>query len=130
MHAHRSSASDPEPVQHHSIVTAAYPEELMEVDDQQKKNKNNEHQAEEEGTKKKKKKGKDVHKTLPFSKLLSYADTLDWTLMALGTLGAVVHGLAIPIGYLLLGKALEAFGNNIHDQKAMVKSLLKVCLTI
>lgn len=107
---------------------AAYPEELMQVDDQEKKNKNNEHQAEEEGMEKKK--GKDVDKTLPFGKLLSYADPLDWTLMALGTLGAVVHGMAIPIGYLLLGKALEAFGNNIHDRKATVKSLLKVYFTL
>ncbi|KAA8533502.1 hypothetical protein F0562_031064 [Nyssa sinensis] len=64
--------------------------------------------------------------TLPFHKLLSYADALDWTLMALGTLGSIVHGLAQPVGYLLLGKALNAFGNNIHNTDAMVKALLKV----
>ncbi|KAF5960275.1 hypothetical protein HYC85_001484 [Camellia sinensis] len=63
---------------------------------------------------------------LPFHKLLSYADPLDWTLMALGTLGSIVHGMALPMGYLLLGKALDAFGNNIHDSKAMVKALHKV----
>lgn len=61
-----------------------------------------------------------------FHELLSYADALDWTLMALGTLGSTVHGLAQPVGYLLLGKALDAFGNNIHDTKAMVKALEKV----
>ncbi|XP_059669405.1 ABC transporter B family member 19-like [Cornus florida] len=64
--------------------------------------------------------------TLPFSKLLSYADALDWTLMALGTLGSIVHGLAQPIGYLLLGKALNAFGANINDTDAMVAALYKV----
>ncbi|KAL0304527.1 UNVERIFIED_CONTAM: ABC transporter B family member 19 [Sesamum radiatum] len=47
--------------------------------------------------------------TLPFYKLLSQADRLDWILMVLGTLGSIVHGLAQPIGYLLLGKALDAF---------------------
>ncbi|GFZ15995.1 ATP binding cassette subfamily B1 [Actinidia rufa] len=67
-----------------------------------------------------------ITEALPFHKLLSYADALDWILMALGALGSIVHGLAQPIGYLLLGKALDAFGNNIHDTKAMVKALKKV----
>lgn len=67
-----------------------------------------------------------------FWKLLSYADVMDWVLMVLGTLGSVVHGMAQPIGYLLLGKALDAFGNNIHDTEAMVRALKKVgqCITI
>ncbi|THF98724.1 hypothetical protein TEA_017796 [Camellia sinensis var. sinensis] len=71
-------------------------------------------------------KEKILTQALPFHKLLSYADPLDWTLMALGTLGSIVHGMALPMGYLLLGKALDAFGNNIHDSKAMVKALHKV----
>ncbi|KAI3870854.1 hypothetical protein MKX03_013745 [Papaver bracteatum] len=69
---------------------------------------------------------KSAIKPLPFHKLLSYADPLDWTLMALGTLGSVVHGMAQPIGYLLLGKALNAFGDNIDDTDAMVTALYKV----
>lgn len=67
-----------------------------------------------------------VTKSLPFHKLLSYADAWDWSLMALGTLGSVVHGMAQPIGYLLLGKALNAFGDNIGDTRAMVNALYKV----
>nr|GMC96482.1 ABC transporter B family member 19-like [Ipomoea batatas] len=67
-----------------------------------------------------------VAQTLPFHRLLSYADGLDWTLMALGTLGSIVHGLAQPVGYLLLGKALNAFGANIHDTDAMVHSLKQI----
>lgn len=66
--------------------------------------------------------------TVPFHKLLSEADALDWTLMALGTLGSIVHGLAQPVSYFLLGKALDAFGNNIDDTAAMVRALKKVCL--
>ncbi|KAI3955480.1 hypothetical protein MKW92_006772 [Papaver armeniacum] len=69
---------------------------------------------------------KSAIKPLPFHKLLSYADPLDWTLMALGTLGSVVHGSAQPVGYLLLGKAINAFGDNIDDTDAMVTALYKV----
>lgn len=67
---------------------------------------------------------------LPFHKLLSYADGLDWVLMALGTLGSIVHGLAQPVGYLLLGKALDAYGTNIKDPEAMVDALYKVQIQI
>ncbi|KAL5568080.1 hypothetical protein UlMin_024655 [Ulmus minor] len=78
-----------------------------------------------EGEKEKKKESNEV-KALPFHKLLSYADALDWILMVLGTLGSVVHGMAQPVGYLLLGKALNAFGDNIHDIPAMVSALRKI----
>lgn len=74
----------------------------------------------------KKKKVNAAISTLPFHKLLSYADALDWTLMALGTLGSVVHGMALPLGYLLLGKALNAYGDNIKQTDAMVHALYKV----
>ncbi|KAL8199868.1 hypothetical protein R6Q57_013436 [Mikania cordata] len=64
---------------------------------------------------------------LSFFKLLSYADALDYTLMAFASLGSIIHGLAQPLGYLLLGKAINAFGNNINDDIAMVKALKKIC---
>ena len=73
-----------------------------------------------------KKNGETTNKGFPFYMLLCYADTLDWTLMALGTLGSVVHGMAQPVGYLLLGKALNAFGDNIDNTDGMVKALKKV----
>ncbi|XP_012843807.1 PREDICTED: ABC transporter B family member 19-like [Erythranthe guttata] len=70
---------------------------------------------------------KDVaSQTLSFYQLLSQADQLDWILMCLGTLGSIVHGLAQPIGFLLLGKALDAFGNHIDDTDEMVNALKKV----
>lgn len=67
-------------------------------------------------------------KPFPFFGLLCYADAVDWLLMALGTIGSVIHGMAFPIGYLLLGKALDAFGTNINDQEGMVHALYKVNL--
>jgi ATP-binding cassette, subfamily B (MDR/TAP), member 1 len=66
---------------------------------------------------------KNVVRALPFFKLLSYADYVDWILMGLGTLGSIVHGMALPVGYLLLGKALNAFGNNTNDIDDMVPAL-------
>jgi ATP-binding cassette subfamily B (MDR/TAP) protein 1 len=68
----------------------------------------------------------DDEKPFPFFGLLCYADKVDWLLMALGTLGSAIHGMAFPIGYLLLGKALDAFGTNINDQEGMVHALYKV----
>ncbi|XBI38532.1 hypothetical protein VPH35_123525 [Triticum aestivum] len=65
-------------------------------------------------------------KPFPFFGLLCYADKVDWLLMALGTVGSAIHGMAFPIGYLLLGKALDAFGTNINNQEAMVHALYKV----
>ncbi|KAF0900375.1 hypothetical protein E2562_031573 [Oryza meyeriana var. granulata] len=62
----------------------------------------------------------------PFFGLLCYADAVDWLLMALGTIGSVIHGMAFPVGYLLLGKALDAYGTNINDQEGMVHALYKV----
>ncbi|TVU42770.1 hypothetical protein EJB05_09191, partial [Eragrostis curvula] len=65
-------------------------------------------------------------KPFSFFGLLCYADKVDWFLMALGTIGSVIHGIAFPVGYLLLGKALDAFGTNINDQEGMVHALYKV----
>uniref|UniRef100_A0A0D9X4H7 MDR-like ABC transporter n=1 Tax=Leersia perrieri TaxID=77586 RepID=A0A0D9X4H7_9ORYZ len=65
-------------------------------------------------------------KPFPFFGLLCYADATDWLLMALGTIGSVIHGMAFPVGYLLLGKALDAYGTNINDQEGMVHALYKV----
>lgn len=62
----------------------------------------------------------------PFYRLLSQADKLDWLLIALGTLGSIIHGLAQPIGYYLLGVALNAFGNNIDNPDKMVPALKHV----
>lgn len=69
-------------------------------------------------------------KPFPFLGLLCYADAVDWLLMALGTVGSIIHGMAFPIGYLLLGKALDAYGTNINDQEGMVHALYKVVFSI
>ncbi|CAI5954612.1 unnamed protein product [Closterium sp. NIES-64] len=45
-------------------------------------------------------------------RLFSYADRTDVALMAVGTLGAVLHGAALPISFLFLGKMVDSFGTN------------------
>ncbi|CAI5511415.1 unnamed protein product [Closterium sp. Naga37s-1] len=60
------------------------------------------------------KKGKKKEKkpAVPYWRLFSYADRTDVALMAVGTLGAVLHGAALPISFLFLGKMVDSFGTN------------------
>ena len=47
--------------------------------------------------------------TVPFMKLFAYADGLDWILMSLGSLAAAVHGAALPVFLLYVGKIINLF---------------------
>ncbi|KAM3190904.1 hypothetical protein ACQJBY_068710 [Aegilops geniculata] len=62
----------------------------------------------------------------PFFGLLCYADALDWMFMVLGTMGSLVHGMAPSMSYYILGKTVDAFGNNINDLNAMVHEFSKL----
>jgi hypothetical protein len=44
-------------------------------------------------------------------KLFAFADPLDYFLIFLGTLGAAVHGCALPVFFLFFGKLLNGFGS-------------------
>ncbi|KAJ0034800.1 hypothetical protein Pint_25350 [Pistacia integerrima] len=102
-------------------ATPTHPHDFIMQDEEPRKSSVDVMDKDEDAIKK-----KIVVKALPFRKLLSYADGVDWLLMVLGTFGSVVHGMALPIGYLLLGKALDAFGNNLGDKVETVKALKKV----
>nr|ACF22787.1 MDR-like ABC transporter [Brachypodium distachyon] len=62
----------------------------------------------------------------PFFGLFCYADALDWLFMMLGTMGSFVHGMSPSMSYYILGKCVDAFGNNIGDQDAIVHGLSKL----
>lgn len=64
--------------------------------------------------------------SLPFFQLFSYADRLDWLLMAGGSLGAVIHGSAMPVFFLLFGNLVNGFGKNQHDLHKMIEEVSKV----
>lgn len=67
---------------------------------------------------KKTEKNKEDHektKTVPFYKLFAFADSFDFLLMILGTLGSIGNGLGFPIMTLLFGDLVDAFGQNQTD---------------
>lgn len=69
---------------------------------------------------------KKKEQSLPFHELFSFADRLDWLLMAAGTLGAVVHGSAMPVFFLLFGDLVNGFGKNQRDLRKMTDEVSKV----
>ncbi|XP_078429609.1 ATP binding cassette subfamily B19 [Wolffia australiana] len=66
--------------------------------------------------------------SLPFYRLFSFADRLDWLLMAGGSLGAVIHGAAMPVFFLLFGNLINGFGKNQDDLRKMMEEVSKYAL--
>ncbi|KAJ7532162.1 hypothetical protein O6H91_14G074500 [Diphasiastrum complanatum] len=71
---------------------------------------------------------KDSKLTMPFYMLFSFADLLDILLMIVGTTGAIINGLALPIEILLFGQLTNAFGQNAGDPHATVRKVTEVAL--
>ncbi|CAI5481222.1 unnamed protein product [Closterium sp. Yama58-4] len=74
--------------------------------------KNEKDEKEEDDPKEKKGKKKEKQPAVPYWRLFSYADRTDWALMAVGSIGAVLHGAALPLSFLFLGKMVDSFGSN------------------
>lgn len=64
--------------------------------------------------------------SVAFYKLFSFADSYDVLLISLGTLGACVHGIAIPIFFIFFGKLIDAFGKYYNDPEKMSAEVSKV----
>ncbi|CAG7873565.1 unnamed protein product [Brassica rapa] len=60
-------------------------------------------------------------KTVPFYKLFAFADSFDFLLMTLGTLGSIGNGLGFPIMTILFGDLVDAFGENQNDSNVADK---------
>lgn len=69
---------------------------------------------------------KKKEQSVPFYKLFSCADGLDLLLMSLGSLGAVVHGSAMPVFFLFFGDLVNGFGKNQEDPSKMTHEVSKV----
>ncbi|CAM8901165.1 unnamed protein product [Rhodiola kirilowii] len=60
----------------------------------------------EEESKKKAAAGRSV----PFLKLFKFADLRDWQLMAVGSIGACIHGASLPVFFIFFGKMIDVMG--------------------
>lgn len=63
-----------------------------------------------------------------FHELFSFADRWDCLLMAAGSVGAVVHGSAMPVFFLLFGDLVNGFGKNQTHLSVMTHEVSKVRL--
>jgi ATP-binding cassette subfamily B (MDR/TAP) protein 1 len=66
--------------------------------------------------------------SVAFHELFGFADPLDWLLMAAGSAGAVVHGAAMPVFFLLFGELVNGFGKNQHNLRRMTDEVSKACI--
>lgn len=84
--------------------------------------------------KKAKKDEKDAEKkpvggSVSIFKLFAFADTFDWLLIFIGTVGAAAHGCALPVFFLFFGKLLNGFGANVDDPDKTANVVGKVIST-
>nr|XP_043635572.1 ABC transporter B family member 4-like [Erigeron canadensis] len=71
-------------------------------------------------------KEKEKTETVPFYKLFAFADSTDYILMIVGTLGAIANGVCTPLMTILFGELVESFGeNNDEVVDAVTKVVLK-----
>ncbi|KAL5215774.1 hypothetical protein ABZP36_007175 [Zizania latifolia] len=71
---------------------------------------------------------KRADQTVAFHELFGFADPLDWLLMAAGSAGAVVHGAAMPVFFLVFGELINGFGKNQHSLRRMTDEVSKYSL--
>ncbi|KAF3945020.1 hypothetical protein ACB098_02G072200 [Castanea mollissima] len=54
--------------------------------------------------------------TVPYYKLFSFADHLDYLLMFVGTIGAVGNGISMPLMTMVFGDILDSFGRTVNTK--------------
>ncbi|KAL6186166.1 hypothetical protein ACLB2K_042287 [Fragaria x ananassa] len=57
--------------------------------------------------------------TVPFFKLFSFADSLDYLLMSVGTIGAIGNGICMPLMTIILGDVINSFGESANSNKVV-----------
>ncbi|KAL2250660.1 ABC transporter B family member 1 [Sesamum indicum] len=62
------------------------------------------------------------------SELFRFADGLDYVLMAIGSVGAIVHGSSLPLFLRFFADLVNSFGSNANDVDKMTQEVLKYAL--
>ncbi|KAL0344661.1 UNVERIFIED_CONTAM: ABC transporter B family member 1 [Sesamum radiatum] len=60
-----------------------------------------------------------------FGELFRFADGLDYVLMTIGTVGAVVHGSSLPLFLRFFADLVNSFGSNANNVDKMTQEILK-----
>lgn len=60
-----------------------------------------------------------------FGELFRFADGLDYVLMGIGTVGAIVHGCSLPIFLRFFADLVNSFGSNANNIDKMMQEVLK-----
>ena len=64
--------------------------------------------------------------SIPYNKLFAHADVFDYVLMFVGGVGAIVHGIALPIFFIFFGKLIDSLGNLTIDPSTAPHAVNKV----
>ncbi|XP_019241446.1 PREDICTED: ABC transporter B family member 1-like, partial [Nicotiana attenuata] len=76
-----------------------------------------------------KKEGNEKPNTQPqavgFGELFRFADSLDYVLMSIGSLGAFVHGCSLPLFLRFFADLVNSFGSYANDVDKMTQEVLK-----
>ncbi|KAG6769772.1 hypothetical protein POTOM_025434 [Populus tomentosa] len=60
-----------------------------------------------------------------FGELFRFADGLDYVLMAIGSMGAFVHGCSLPLFLRFFADLVNSFGSNANNMDKMMQEVLK-----
>ncbi|KAJ4979290.1 hypothetical protein NE237_010070 [Protea cynaroides] len=60
-----------------------------------------------------------------FKELFRFADRLDYVLMAIGTVGAIVHGCSLPLFLRFFADLVNSFGSNANNIDKMTQEVVK-----